>query len=288
MVPLGLSATLHVTPSSVPVPSPLSLLLMLCAPLCTLCLLLWMGQGSTSGLGESATASSAGRPAPSRTDPAKLVPHTAAPAPTVSLRCEGGGRGRNGRAYASNAYTFRQAGNAEASQAPHHPNPHSSVTAALGAPKHARPGWQSPRVALRGAGSHTPRGPHACMEVHMRGQWWCRHRSQASWQPQAELREAQGTAQGTFTSLFNDFTTTAVTEPFYCYLTVAGRPRTYSEGAAAGLAGTTRRCISATEVPKDARGRAAAVALQIVRARPMVSRAGSKGVRPAGSELLQA
>ena len=156
-----------------------------------------MGQGSASGLGESATASSAGRPAPSRTDPAKLVPHTAAPAPTVSLRCEGGGRGRNGRAYASNAYTFRQAGNAEASQAPHHPNPHSSVTAALGAPKHARPGWQSPRVALRGAGSHTPRGPHACMEVHMRGQWWCRHRSQASRQPQAELREAQGTAQGT-------------------------------------------------------------------------------------------
>ena len=36
MVPPGLSAILHVTPSSVPVPSPLSLLLMLCAPLCTL------------------------------------------------------------------------------------------------------------------------------------------------------------------------------------------------------------------------------------------------------------
>ena len=89
-----------------------------------------------------------------------------------------------------------------------------------------------------------------------------------------------------FTSLFNDFTTTAVTEPFHCYLTVAGRPRTYSEGAAAGLAGTTRRCVSATEVPKDARGRAAAVALQIVRARPMVSRAGSKGVRPAGSHIV--
>ena len=38
MVPLGLSAIPHVTPSSVPVPAPLSLLLMLCAPLCTLCL----------------------------------------------------------------------------------------------------------------------------------------------------------------------------------------------------------------------------------------------------------
>ena len=113
--------------------------------------------------GPSQAGSAHGRPCPNR---------------QPEVRGWGEGKGRQGSSHASNAYTFRQAENAEASQAPHHPNPHSSVTAALGAPKHARPGWQSPRVALRGAGSHTPWGPHACMEVHMRGQWWYRHRSQ--------------------------------------------------------------------------------------------------------------